>query len=165
MGNGWKMKILWDIVEKIMHFFLYSVLRLKIAEETWNKICQFVEFGLVGVLNTLISYVVYVILVFFSIHYLLGSLVGFLVSVINAYYWNDRYVFQADKKEKRVWWKSFFKTFISYAGTGLILNNILLILWVNVLGIHEMLGPILNLFISVPVNFILNKYWAFKKSV
>ena len=52
---------------------------------------------------------------------------------------------------------------MAYAGTGLILNNILLIFWVDIMGIHEMLGPILNLFITIPLNFLLNKYWAFKK--
>ena len=51
---------------------------------------QFVKFGLVGVLNTLISEGLYVIIVFFGGHYLLASLVGFVLSVLNAYYWNSK---------------------------------------------------------------------------
>ena len=158
------MGIVWKFIEEIMHFFICKVFRLNVKEEKWEKWCQFVKFGLVGVSNTLISYIVYVILVAFSIHYLMASLIGFFVSVINAYYWNDKYVFKTDSEEKQVWWKVFLKTFASYSGTGLILNNILLFLWVNVLGVHEMIGPILNLFISIPLNFILNKYWAFKNN-
>ena len=106
---------------------------------------------------------VYIALVFFSVYYLVASLVGFLVSVMNAYYWNDRYVFKIEDGEKPAWWKVFLKTFMAYAGTGLVLNNILLIVWVDMIGVHEMLGPILNLFITIPLNFLLNKYWAFKK--
>lgn len=138
---------------------------MRIKNDSWDKLIQFIKFGLVGLANTLISYIIYVILVFFSFHYLLANIVGFLISIINAYYWNNKYVFQVNEKEKQVWWKSFLKTFISYAGTGLILNNILLFLWVDMLGIHEIAAPIINLFISVPINFILNKYWAFKKAV
>lgn len=158
------MKKVWNLIEAIMRFFVYKVFRLNVKEENWDKWCQFVKFGLVGVSNTLISYAVYVILIVCSVHYLVASLAGFFISVINAYYWNDKYVFKADEDEKQAWWKVFLKTFTSYAGTGLILNNILLILWVNVLGIHEMIGPILNLFITIPLNFILNKYWAFRNS-
>ena len=51
---------------------------------------------------------------------------------------------------------------LSYAGTGLVLNNILLVIWIEGLKMHEMLGPIINLFITIPLNFLLNKFWAFR---
>lgn len=152
----------WELVESVLHFVIYKILHLKLSEEVWGKICQFVKFGVVGVSNTLISYAVYAVLVNLNWHYLLANVAGFVVSVINAYYWSDRYVFKAQAGEERVWWKAFLKTFISYAGTGLILNNILLVIWVDVAGIHEMLGPVINLFVTVPLNFLLNKYWAYR---
>lgn len=152
----------WELVESVLHFVIYKILHLKLSEEVWGKLCQFVKFGVVGVSNTLISYAVYAVLVNLNWHYLLASVAGFVVSVINAYYWSDRYVFKAQEGEERVWWKVFLKTFISYAGTGLILNNILLVIWVDVAGIHEMLGPVINLFVTVPLNFLLNKYWAYR---
>lgn len=152
----------WELVESVLHFVIYKILHLKLSEEVWGKLCQFVKFGVVGVSNTLISYAVYAVLVNLNWHYLLASVAGFVVSVINAYYWSDRYVFKAQAGEERVWWKAFLKTFISYAGTGLILNNILLVIWVDVAGIHEMLGPVINLFVTVPLNFLLNKYWAYR---
>lgn len=152
----------WEFVESVLHFVIYKILHLKLSEEVWGKLCQFVKFGVVGVSNTLISYAVYAVLVNLNWHYLLANVAGFVVSVINAYYWSDRYVFKAQEGEGRVWWKAFLKTFISYAGTGLILNNILLVIWVDVAGIHEMLGPVINLFVTVPLNFLLNKYWAYR---
>ena len=56
-----------------------------------------------------------------------------------------------------------FKTYVSYGFTGLILNNILSVLWVSVLHISKMLAPIINLVISIPINFFMNKLWAFGK--
>lgn len=126
-----------------------------------EKLKQFVKFGMVGVSNTIISYVVYVVLVYIHVHYLIASLMGFIVSVLNAFYWNNKYVFK-EEAEKRVWWKALIKTFISYAGTGLVLSNILLVFWIEILHVPEMIGPLLSLVITIPLNFVLNKYWAFK---
>lgn len=152
----------WKFIDAIMHFVVTKLLHIQLMPETWEKLQQFVKFGIVGLSNTLISYVVYVVLVFCGVYYLVASLIGFVVSVLNAYYWNNKYVFQTSADESRVWWKTLLKTFISYAGTGLIVSNILLVLWVEVLHFPEMIGPLINLAVTIPLNFVLNKYWAYK---
>ena len=58
--------------------------------------------------------------------------------------------------------ESTIKTYISYSFTGLFLNSILLILWVKICGISEFIAPVINLVVSVPLNFMINKFWAFK---
>lgn len=141
---------------------------------------------MVGVLNTLISEGLYVIIVFFGGHYLVASLVGFVLSVLNAYYWNNKYVFrETEEGEKRVWWKALLKTYAAYAG-GYVLNVLLLILWIDIikiggwfeglaafcisLGIDRLdaqtIGEIaaagINLIVTVPINYVINKYWTFK---
>ena len=65
--------------------------------------------------------------------------------------------------EQRSIWKALLKTYVSYGFTGIILNNILLVLWVRVIGINKMLAPIINLIINIPINFFMNKLWAFGK--
>lgn len=158
------MSRIWTFIDNIIRFVLIKIFHFKVSEEGLNKISQFVKFGIVGFSNTMISYVVYVILIAMNIHYLFASFLGFLVSVINAFYWNNKYVFKAGEGENRALWSSFLKTFTSYAGTGLILSNVLLVLWIDVFKISEILGPIINLFITIPLNFLLNKYWAFKEA-
>ncbi len=125
-----------------------------------HAMTQFLKFGLVGVLNTVIAYVVYLFFIMLGIHYMVSNLIGFSVSVINSYYWNNRYVFKVDRQ--RVWWKTLAKTYISYAGTGILLSSLLLFLWVDVCGIMEEVAPLLNLLFTVPINFIVNKFWAYK---
>ena len=127
-----------------------------------EKIKQFIKFGIVGISNTLISYVVYVVLVGVHINYLLASIAGYIVSVLNSYYWNNKYVFKKQEDEQRTWWKTLIKTFVSYAGTGLILSNILLVIWVEWIKVPQIVAPLINLLITVPLNFIINKFWAFK---
>ena len=125
------------------------------------SLIQFVKFGIVGLSNTLISYVVYVAGVRFGMHYLLASILGFVISVLNSFYWNNDYVFGQGKEERNLL-KTLLKTFMAYAFTGLVLANILLYIWVDILGISEYLGPLINLVVTVPLNFVINKLWAFR---
>lgn len=120
---------------------------------------QFIKFGAVGFLNTAISYITYIVALKFGAHYLAASFLGFFLSVINAFYWNNRYVFKNTKSDK---WKMFMKTLSSYAGTGLLLNNILLVVLVDIFHVAAWLAPLVTLIITIPLNFLLNKFWAFK---
>lgn len=120
---------------------------------------QFIKFGIVGISNTLISLSIYYILIYLNINYIIANTIGFICSVINAYYWNSKYVFKADEERNTL--KSFSKVFISYS-TTFILGTVLLYLWVNVFNISNLLAPIINLFITIPLNFLMNKLWAMK---
>lgn len=152
----------WSLIENVLHFIICKLLRIKISISSWEALMQFVKFGIVGLSNTIISYITYSILVILGIHYLLAQIVAFIVSVLNSFFWNDKYVFK-EKSRTRNSWKTFVKTFISYAGTGLILSGLLLYFWIEVLHIHELIAPIINLLITIPLNFVLNKLWAFKE--
>jgi len=130
--------------------------------DTAKPFLQFLKFGIVGFSNTLIGYVVYSLCVWLGMHYLLANAVGFIVSVLNAFYWSDRFVFKKSEGEQRNAWAALAKTIMAYASTGIVLNSILLWLIIDRWHISEYLAPILILVITVPTNFLLNKYWSFK---
>ena len=121
---------------------------------------QFIKFGIVGFSNTLISLAVYYILVFFGWNYLLANTMGFLFFFCNAFFWNYRYVFK-DKTETSIP-KSFSKVFITY-GISYLVSTFLIWLMVDILHISEWLAPLIRLVVTVPLNFVLNKLWAFRK--
>ena len=155
------MKIVWDFFEKIIQGFAVKVLGFDDKDERIQIFKQFIKFGIVGLSNTLISYIIYAILVAININYFIASILGFLISVLNSFYWNNKYVFSSDTKRNLL--KVFMKTLISYAGTGLILANILLYVWIDIFLVHELIAPLFNLFITIPLNFLINKFWAYKK--
>ena len=144
-----------DLLLKILLFF-------RIPKSHALKFVQFVQFCVVGLSNTLISYLIYAVFVLLGWNYILGSIVGFVVSVTNSFYWNNKYVFKQENGKRRSILASYIKTFLSYAATGLVLANILLVIWVEVLHLPELLGPIVSLLVTIPLNFILNKLWAFR---
>ena len=126
---------------------------------------QFIKFGLVGISNTLIALGVYWICFYvLHIHYQLSNLIAFVISVTNAFYWNSKYVFgQGSNRTVKEYLKAYIKAFVSYGGTYL-LGAALLYLWVEVLHISEGLAPAINILITIPLNFLLNKYFAFRKT-
>lgn len=157
-------KKLWTAFGRTVYFVLVKILRLKKLENHWNEVMQFIKFGLVGLSNTAVSYIVYLACIFLGMQYLLANICGFIISVINAFYWNNKYVFTLQEGGKRSLLQSFFKTLLSYAGTSLVLSNILLFLQVHYLGIHQVIAPLISMLITIPLNYLLNKFWAFSKS-
>lgn len=169
-----RIKSFWIIVERIIYnvlsFFCHSCGR-QLSEKAFVAFMQFFKFGIIGVSNTFISYVLYsggLILLrkfhlFHQVDYLIAQLVAFAVSVLWSFYWNNRLVFTLEDGGRRSVWKALAKTYISYSFTGLFLNSILLLVWVRVLHISEFIAPIINLVITVPLNFLMNKLWAFKQ--
>lgn len=153
---------IWNKITELLKIILIKGFRLTFLESRWDALMQFFKFGIVGLSNTIISYVVYLIGVFFGLHYLLASILGFVISILNSFYWNNQYVFKTNANEKRSLISSFCKTFLAYAGTGLVLNNILLIIQVDILHCNKTIAPLINLIITIPLNFVLNKFWAFK---
>lgn len=145
---------------------IFEKLHIKVSEQKIETLAQFIKFGVVGLSNTLLSYAIYLLTLLIlsplklSWDYFVASVLSFVLSVLWSYFWNNRFVFKQDSK-KRSFWKSLFKTYLSYAFTGIILGNILLYVWVALLGIPKTLAPLLSLVITVPLNFLLNKYWAF----
>ena len=164
VGIGTKV---WNFLEHLGRVVVDSILgifKIKISDEKWNAFMQFVKFGLVGVSNTFISYGVYLVflLVFGEESYMVGFTLGFIVSVLNSFYWNDKYVFKKKENEQRSKFKALIKVFLSYASTGLVLSGILLVIFVQYLGIPAKIAPLIGLLITIPLNYIINKVWAFK---
>ncbi len=164
---------MWHIIELICHTvlkFCFRILKRELPDDTEAVFMQFIKFGMVGLSNTIISYVLYLfsLLIFQALdilpnsNYLIAQIIGFVLSVLWSFYWNNRFVFTTTAEQTRVWWKALLKTYISYSFTGLFLNSILILFWVQVCQISEYIAPIINLLISVPLNFIINKLWAFR---
>lgn len=163
---------IWALIEKCAYIILngvFGILKKELSESAFLAIMQFIKFGVVGISNTFISYILYVIAllgfqklgILLNTDYLIAQVVAFVISVLWSFYWNNKMVFVVENGKERSIWKALLKTYISYSFTGLFLNSILLLLWVQVLHISEFLAPIINLLISVPLNFIINKFWAF----
>lgn len=169
------MKKLYALLEKIVYVVLKPMFKLvgkELTDEAFQAFMQFVRFGIVGVSNTLISYILYSgsLLIFqklgilLKFDYVLAQAISFVLSVLWSFFWNNKLVFVKGEDEHRNLFKTLLKTYVSYSFSGLFVSSALLVLWVDVLGISEFIAPLLNLVVTVPMNFLINKFWAFKTS-
>lgn len=133
------------------------------------RFLQFLKFGLVGISNTFISYMLNIGTLFFlkpfhtSYDYVIANLVAFLLSVLWSYYWNSRFIFlQSGSASATTKTGTLLRTYISYSLTGILLNNVLSTFWIYVIHLSKYIAPLVNPIISVPINFLLNKFWAFR---
>ena len=156
---------------------------------------QFFKFCIVGLSNTIICEGIYVVLLFLGVHYLAANIIGNLISILNAYYWSNKYVFKAEEGEERVWWKVLLKTYATY-GFSMLLSAGLLVFWLELVQLEQFMRPVLqllgsigilgllskcgilleakllaeilaamiNLIITIPLNYVINKYWAYRKN-
>lgn len=170
---------LWNIIETIVRAvfgFVFKLFHIDMSEEQWESLLQFVRFGLVGVWNTVFNYVIFVgslftfrhfgVLDFYNLNMHVSTLISFVISVFVSFLLNSRFVFATGEGEERSFWRALFKCYLSYGFTGLILNPLLNTLWVHILPLDlstaQLAAPLLSLFIAIPINFIMNKMWAFK---
>ena len=127
-----------------------------------NLIIQFIKFGMVGVINTVLSYLItngcyYAI----KLHEQVSNLIAFVITVAISFILNRKFVFKP-KEEKENFWKSLVKVYASYSITGLFLTAIFLYIEEQILGIPHYIATLMNLIITVPINFLLNKFWVYK---
>ncbi len=161
-------------------------LEAKVQGTPFAFLGQFIRFGLVGVSNTLIQYAIEMLGYYAvfrdtsfegaasllrglglggvtgeAVRVVVVTAIGFVISVTNAYYWNSRFVFGDSGKPVRSW-AGYFKSVASYGFTGLVLAPVLK-LWMQGWGLPYWAVTLLTLIVTIPLNFVLNKLWAFRR--
>ena len=116
---------------------------------------QLGRFAVVGVSNTVLSYVVYAALVATTIPYALAGAAGFAAGAVNGYLFNSRWTFQsADSTGSRLRYLA-----VQLAGLGA--TTLLLWLFVGEAHVHRLAGYALTIPIVTSATFVANRSWAF----
>lgn len=121
---------------------------------------EFAKFALVGVINTLIHLaILHILTEYFSVYYILSSLIGFVVAVTNSFILNTYWTFKKDIKSQTGFrYGKFFLVSVFAAITNLILLYII----TEFFGIWYILSQVIATGISLVINFIGNKFWTYK---
>lgn len=119
---------------------------------------QFVKFGLVGVSNTALTFIVYTLLLkAFGVWYLGASAIGFAVGATNGFLLNRRWTFREHVGDNL--------TPVRWAvvqGCGLGINEGLLYLLVNDGRLDKLLAQALATIVVTVSTFFANRAWTFR---
>lgn len=120
---------------------------------------QFIKFGLVGCMNTLVDLIVFTLLnAIFQIYYL-AKIVSYTCGVLNSYFFNTRWTFRQEHKKSAGEFLLF--VVINLISLGVSLG--MLYICRNVFKIRiDFLSNVIATVVSLVVNFLGNKLVVFR---
>jgi len=120
---------------------------------------QFIKFGLVGISNTAVGLGIYYLFILINpALYQVGNVIGWTLGVLNSVFWNRKFVFKDSTVHPL---KILGKSYLAYGGS-LLLTVALLHIQIEWIGIPAAIAPLICLIFTVPLNFLVNKFWAFR---
>ncbi|KOA20690.1 GtrA-like protein [Clostridium homopropionicum DSM 5847] len=120
----------------------------------------FIKFCLVGGTNTLLTLATFYILnTVLGINYILSSILGYCVGMVNSYILNKRWTFYDSEK-------IIFNQFIKFVTVNLMSLSINLLVMYTLSGklhLNAMIAQIVATGFSIISNYIGSKLWVFRK--
>jgi glycosyltransferase involved in cell wall biosynthesis len=137
---------------------LYSV---EMGEKTQ---IQFVKFAIIGVLNTVTTLFIYTLLTrfvpFFSRELIGAEVLAYVAGMVVSFKFNRRWTF-------REYWKTNYQEvlrFLTTSITALVGNILIFYFLVEIIKFYDIISVLLCAIFTFAWNFILSKYWVFKKN-
>lgn len=123
-----------------------------------DTIIQFIKFNITGVINTVLNYVVYSLLIYAGVGYRISLSVDYILGTMISYFLNKRFTFNIkDKTSLPMVGKMILSYFIIF-----IINLLLLSFLVEWIKINEYLGQFIAVIIIVIISFLMQKIFVFK---
>lgn len=120
---------------------------------------QLFKYGIVGVINTIITaIVIFMLMNILGAPYTISNIAGYIAGVINGFILNYKWTFKTSTLPA---YKQFIR-FISVFLICFLIQFILVIIMVEYLSINENVAQLIGMVIYSVIGFLLNKYFTFK---
>jgi putative flippase GtrA len=127
-----------------------------------HEVRRATRFGIVGVANTAIDFIIFTTLVhFFQLPYLWANVVAFSVASLNSYIVNRRWTFRSSARDIH----REALQYIVVLTIGFFINEGVLYLVVEKTSAAPLIGKLMATGISLIWNFLANRFWTFKGAV
>jgi putative flippase GtrA len=120
---------------------------------------QFVKYGVVGASNTILTFVVYTVLVLLGLHYLVAVVLGYLVGSLNSYVFNRHWTFQAG----HIAHTQAGTRFAIVQAAAIAANVALLYVFVHHWHVARILSQAILTVPILSVTFFVNRLWTFAR--
>ena len=119
---------------------------------------QFLKFGIVGLLNTLITLsIIFILMKLLHVSYRISNIIGYIFGLSNSFIWNKFWTFKSKIFSAREIILFLLVFLVSFGLQFLILN-----LLVEIIHINEDLSQIFAMIFYTIINFFGNKYITIK---
>lgn len=122
-----------------------------------KMLAQLFKFIMVGLSNTMISFLVYYIcLAVFKYNYTVSLVISYVIGVLNSYIWHSRWTF-ASRGMNLTGLCRFIAVYI----LTFFVNWLVLRLAIEVMGMQALAGQAFSLCVATVFSFFSHKYWSF----
>ena len=118
---------------------------------------QLAKFGVVGVSGFALNLVLYSLLLGLGAHTAAG--ISFVISAANNYWWNRHWTFATEKGHFGIQGVRYL--IVTLVALGV--NQLWLLVFLDWFGWGKHLAEVFSLALIVPVNFLGNKLWSFRR--
>jgi putative flippase GtrA len=120
---------------------------------------QFIKFSIVGVVNSLVQFIVFLALYrILHLYYLLASGIGYGAGMINSYLLNKHWTFM--HRKKRTFGE--IARFVIVNAAALAVNLLVLKMFKEAAVVSIETGQVFAIGFSLVVNFLGNRHWTFR---
>ncbi len=123
---------------------------------------EFIKFSVVGGFNTVIDFSIYFGLtrnfIWFAQYYLAANALAFITANIFSFFVNKYWTFKVWQGSR---WRQYLR-FFTVSAVSLLAVEAVLYLLVSYFGIWDVAAKLVTLAVSVMINFLGSKFWAFK---
>ncbi len=145
--------------------------KLKSLLETFD-LKRFIKFGLIGVLNTLVDFLISFLMdkaigqgptllwlgTAVAVGPYISNTVGYIVANIHSFLWNKFWTFQ---KRERVTGREIGRAVVTSCGY-LLVSNLSVGFFMNICRLPFMVSKIPTAFVTILYNYLMNKFWVFR---
>jgi len=122
---------------------------------------QFIKFCIIGAVNTIIDYSIYLLLNrVFGLYFLYANIIAIIVAMTSSFIFNKYWTFRNNEKKIRSQSIKFIIVNIIY----FFLNNFIVFALANYLAVYDILAKITATIVGLFWNFVANRYWTFRKT-
>lgn len=128
-------------------------------KEHWNEIKRLLKFGITGVMNTAVDFVVYTVLVSVcSMGLYVSQVISYCCGMLNSYAVNRKWTFDT----KNGFFSLELVKFVVLNLAMMLLGMGIIYLCVEQLGLHKLLGKLISTVLVMAINFVLSNFWVFR---
>ena len=131
-----------------------KICHIKVSDKTEHLLVQIFNFGIVGVVATIIDFLfLYLFRDMCHFPLIISNTLSFCISVIYNYYASMTFVFDVDQSKSK---KKNFILFIIFSVIGLVINDIIVYI-VTEFGIYYMISKVIATVFVMIFNFVTRK--------
>ncbi len=128
-------------------------------KEHWAEIKKLFKFGITGIMNTVVDFAVYTVLVsLVGMGLYVSQVISYCCGMLNSYAVNRKWTFDT----KNGFFSLELVKFIVLNLAMMLLGMGIIYLCVEQMGFHKLVGKLVSTVLVMAINFVVSNLWVFR---